>query len=292
MRWWDDIEGRVEADVPLSDLTWFRLGGPARRVAHPNCARELGGIFRRALEAGVPVKVLGGGANVLVRDDGFDGLVIRLDEDVFQQVRLDGETVRAGAGADLLKVVRLCCRLGLSGLEGLAGVPGTVGGAIRMNAGGRHGEIGRVVESVDIVDADGSVRHLAKAEVGFGYRRTALDGCLVTGATLRLRADDPGRVYGEFKELWRAKKRSQPIAEHSAGCIFTNPPDESAGRLIDRAGLKGARCGGAAVSDKHANFIVGQRGATAGDVLQLIDRVRNTVSAKFGTDLELEIDVW
>ncbi len=287
-----EFNGRVEADVPLANLTSFGLGGPAGHIVHPVEASDLGGILRRALECRVPVKVLGGGANVLVRDDGFDGLVIRLDDDTFRRISIDGERVYAGAGADLGELVRLCSRLGLAGLEGLAGIPGTVGGAICMNAGGRYGEIGQVVETVEVVEANGRPHRLTRAEVGFAYRHTALGDALVTGATLRLQRDDPAKVYARFKEIWLAKTRSQPMGEHSAGCIFTNPPGESAGRLIDLAGLKGLRCGGARVSPKHANFIIGERGATAGDVLRLIDCVREVVRGKFGTELELEIDIW
>lgn len=276
----------------LADLTWFRLGGPAEHVIHPAAAEDLGGILRRALDCGVAVKMLGGGANVLVRDDGFDGLVIRLDDGPFQQVTLDGERVHAGAGANLVRLARLCCRLGLSGFEPLAGIPGTVGGAVRMNAGGRHGDISDTVETVDLVDDAGRLRRLAKAELGFAYRRTALDGAVVTGATFRLRQTGPDEVRARFREIWRAKRRSQPLGGRSAGCVFANPPGDSAGRLIDLAGLKGIRCGGARVSPVHANFIVAERGATAADVLRLIDRIRQTVHGRFGIELELEIDIW
>ena len=147
-------------------------------------------------------------------------------------------------------------------------------------------------KTVEVMTADGRRRTLTNREVGFSYRRTQLGTAVVTAATFRLRPDDPAAVYDRYLEHWRLKKQSQPLADHSAGCIFTNPVGESAGRLIDRAGLKGASWGGARVSQRHANFIVADRGACAGDVLRLIDRVRETVTRRFGTDLELEIDVW
>ncbi len=289
LRGYDDI---VERDVPLADLTWFRLGGTARLVAQPNSVDQLAGLMERALERDVPVKVLGRGANVLVRDSGFDGLVIRLNDDSLTRFEIDGERVIAGAGADLMKLVQACSRAGLAGLEGLAGIPGTVGGAIRMNAGGRFGEISDCVETVDVVQPDGSGRTIQKDQVGFGYRRTALGDAIVTGTTFRLNRDEPVRVYRQFKECWQIKKEAQPLADHSAGCVFTNPPGESAGRLIDRAGLKGRASGGARVSQRHANFIVADRGATATDVLRLIDQIRQTVSEQFGTELQLELDIW
>ena len=292
MRWLSEFNGRIERGVPLAGLTWFGLGGPAGHVVHPIQASDLGWVLRRALDGGVPVKVLGDGANVLVRDDGFDGLVIRLDDELFQQVRLDGERLYAGGGANLVRLVRLCSRLGLSGFEPLAGIPGTVGGAIRMNAGGRHGDISDTVETVDVVDTQGRPRRLSKAQAGFAYRRTGLGGALVTGAAFRLRQEDPAEVYARYKEIQRAKRQSQPKAGRSAGCVFANPPGESAGRLIDEAGLKGVRCGRARVSPVHANFIIAERGALAADVLGLIDRIRQTVHQRFGTELELEIDIW
>ena len=238
------------------------------------------------------MRVLGGGANVLIRDDGFDGVVISLDDKPFQQVEINGEQVRAGAGVDLMTLVRDCCRLGLAGMEGLAGIPGTVGGAIRMNAGGRFGDISQTVETVEVIDSSARRKVLSKAEVGFAYRRTNLGGAVVTAATFRLQQQDPDEVNSRFKDYWRLKKESQPMAEHSAGCVFANPQGDSAGRLIDQAGLKGAHCGKARVSDHHANFIVADQGATAADVLRLIERIRGTVRERFGVELELEIDIW
>lgn len=292
MNWLNGFDGRVERDAPLGALTWFGLGGRARHLVHPRGAESLADLVRQGGDAGLAIKILGGGANVLIRDDGFDGIVVRLDDPSFREVDIAGPEVRAGAGTDLMKFVSRCCEAGLAGLECLAGIPGTVGGAIRMNAGGVHGDISETVETVEVMTADGTRRTLGHEEVGFSYRRTQLGAAVVTAATFRLQPDDPGAVYDRYLEYWRIKKQSQPLADHSAGCIFTNPEGESAGRLIDRAGLKGASCGGARVSERHANFIVADSGACAGDVLRLIDRVRETVTHRFGTDLELEIDVW
>jgi UDP-N-acetylmuramate dehydrogenase len=292
MNWLHGFEGRTERDAPLGDLTSFGLGGKARYLVHPADARQVGQVLHQALEAGLPVRVLGGGANVLIRDDGFDGVVMRLDDPSFKRVEIDGPTVCVGSGVELMQLVQCCSRLGLRGLEGLAAIPGTVGGAIRMNAGGRHGQIGDAVDTVEVLTPGFGRRTLTNKQVGFGYRRTELGDSIVTGATLRLEQADPQEVYARFKETWRSKTAAQPMADRSAGCIFTNPPGESAGRLIDRAGLKGTRHGGARVSRRHANFIVADPGATADDVLHLIDLIRHTVGQRFGTELELEIDIW
>jgi UDP-N-acetylmuramate dehydrogenase len=293
MAWYDDFRGRFESDVPLARLTWFGLGGPARRVAHPTDAQSLAQLLKLAASEGMPVKILGGGANVLVGDGGFDGLVIRLDDRRFQRVGIEDCTIRVGAGTDLMRLVKRCSRMGLAGLECLAGIPGTVGGAVRMNAGGRFGEISQSVESIEVARPDGTVQLIRRDEVGFAYRRSNLGDAVVTAATLRVTPGDPAEVFARYREIWDYKKKTQPMADHSAGCIFTNPPQgDSAGRLIDTAGLKGTRCGHAHVSEQHANFIVADRGARAAEVLELIGRVRDRVFDMHGTQLELEIDIW
>ncbi|MFQ5490809.1 MAG: UDP-N-acetylmuramate dehydrogenase [Phycisphaerae bacterium] len=292
MDWLSKLGGPIERDVPLAEMTWFGLGGPARFLARPNDDEQLGRVLDRASQQGQEVKVLGRGANILVSDNGFDGLVVRLDSPAFGRTEQQAGRVVAGAGVDLMRLVRTCSRKGLAGLEQLAGIPGTVGGAIRMNAGGRYGEIGDAVEWIEVLDVNGQRRRLDKSEVGFGYRRTALGDVVITAACFGLEPADPDEVYRRFLEYWRTKKASQPMADHSAGCIFTNPPGDSAGRIIDRAGLKGRRCGRARVSERHANFIVADKGAKADDVLRLIDQVRTSVLKQFGTLLQLEIDVW
>lgn len=249
--------------------------------------------MRRAADEDVGVKVLGRGANVLVSDDGFDGVVVRLDSDAFRKIKRNGERLEVGAGVDLMPLVRRCSREGLSGVEGLAGIPATVGGAIRMNAGGPAGEIGDVVEEVSVLTPEGTIETRNHEQVGFQYRHTNLGGRdIVLGAALRLNQDDPRKVRSAFREHLERKQRTQPLAEHSAGCIFKNPPVKPAGALIDQAGLKGSRIGAAEVSTMHANFIVARFGATASDVLHLIDFVRERVLRVFDTELETEIEIW
>ena len=292
MDWLNGFDGRLDSNVSLSDLTWFRLGGPAACVLSPRDEDQLADLVRRAQTQGVPWRVLGHGANVLVSDAGVDGIVIRLDEPFFTRIDIEGETVTAGAGADLMKLCTACADGGLAGLECMAGIPGTVGGAVRMNAGGRFGAVSDCLESIRVMRPAGVVETLPRARVGFGYRHSDLDHGIVLSARFRLHGEPAVQVKARIKEYWRLKKESQPIAAHSAGCIFKNPPGDSAGRLIDRAGLKGRTRGHARVSERHANFIVADEGATATDVLDLVDEIRSTVQEKFGVRLDLEIDVW
>jgi UDP-N-acetylmuramate dehydrogenase len=292
MNWLSELEGPIEHDVPLSPLTWFKLGGRARHLYRPEDETQLARLVGRAYGDGVLTRVLGGGANLLIRDDGVDGVVIRLDQPTFRKVEFHGERVTAAGGADLMRLTLESVRRGLAGLECMAGIPGTVGGAIRMNAGGKFGAIGAVVSSVRLLTPAGALETLRAEELGFGYRRSQVGQGIVLSADLQLRQDDPERVLARYEEIWAYKKASQPLSANSAGCIFKNPPGDSAGKLIDRAGLKGQSVGGASVSREHANFIVTHEGATAADVLELVERIRRTVRRRFGIELELEIDVW
>lgn len=292
MNWWREFESRIECDVPLARLTWFRVGGAARFVFRPRDAEDLAALIRRANSEEVPVKVLGSGANVLVSDDGYDGIVVRLDGRSFSSMEEHGGRMTVGAGVELMPLARRCSERGLAGLEGLAGIPATVGGAIRMNAGGRFGSIEDVVSEVELLRRDGSIECRSRDRMGFAYRRSGVGDAIVLSTVLELNEDDPDRIRSRFEECFAFKKSSQPLAEHSAGCVFKNPPDGSAGALIDRAGLKGKAYRRARVSDRHANFIITERGATASDVLSLIDLIRERVAEVFDTLLELEIDVW
>lgn len=238
------------------------------------------------------IKVLGCGANVLVRDEGFSGAVVRLDGPAFREVRVEDRYVRVGAGVDLMPLSRAMCRQGLSGLECMAGIPASVGGAVRMNAGGRHGEFGSVVRSLDVLAPDGRLESWDARRAGFGYRSSSLNGHIVVRAGLELTSEDPAVAEARYVEFLAEKTRSQPLADKSAGCIFKNPNGVSAGALIDRAGLKGLRIGGAEVSSRHANFIIADRSTGTDDVLRLIDLVRERVRAEHNVELETEIDIW
>lgn len=289
---WSDLSSFCRQNVPLGPLTWFRLGGPARVLAEVDSCDRLASVCERARTEGLPLYVLGGGANVLVGDDGVPGVVVRLSGGEFQRVTWTETGCVAGGGADMAKLTLAAVRRGLAGLECMAGIPGTVGGCVRMNAGGRFGEIGNAVHRVWTLDASGCRREWKKEECGFGYRRSDLKNVIIERVELSLTPGDPSERMRRYQEIWDFKKRSQPLAGRSAGCVFKNPPGQSAGALIDRAGMKGASVGGATVSPEHANFIVAAPGASASDVLRLIRTVRRRVAERFGVELELEVEVW
>lgn len=296
MGWYEEFGEQVRLNVPLAPLTWFGLGGPAKYYLQPRDVASLQAMVARLRENEIPIYVLGGGANLLVHDQGIDGAVICMNGSggsaEFKKVRIEGTMVTAGAGKDVQKLVLECTNAGLSGLECLAGIPGSVGGEIKMNAGGAFGDIGSAIHSVKVMDLHGHVRVLEKDDLVFEYRKSNISAKFILEATFALAEDDKEHVMNKVKEIWMFKKNSQPLADKSAGCIFKNPRGLSAGALIDQAGLKGAAQGGAEVSAKHANFITAKNGAQAADVLTLIDRIKARVMDKFDVKLETEVVIW
>lgn len=293
MHSFEDLHAVVKVDEPLAPLTWFRIGGPAARLARPGGVAELAGLFRRAREEEVPVRILAGGSNVLVRDEGFAGLVIHLESPAFADVRVEGSRVEAGAAVPLTALISRAARAGLGGLEALTGIPGTVGGALKGNSGGRQGAIGNFVRSVTVLDDAGQVQVRERDELIFDYRSSNLDEPAILSAVFEIEPEDPEAVVKRMRRIWISKKENQPYGHQSSGCIFKNPsPEVSAGALIEVAGLKGLRSGGAEVSDRHANFIVAQPGALSADVLGLIETIRARVADHSGYELELQIKIW
>jgi UDP-N-acetylmuramate dehydrogenase len=306
MAFLSDLGPMVSEYEPLGRQTYFGVGGPARWMLRPRSVEELSAAVARCRQEGVHVYVLGLGANLLVSDEGVDGAVLRLSEPAFRKVNWqpdpetasggastqDCATVTVGAGMNMARLTLDAVMRGLTGMECMAGIPGSLGGIIRMNAGGKFGQIADVVRDVTVLDPDGTVQRLTHAEVEFSYRHTELAGCIVLGATLALKQDSPTAVRKRYDEIWEYKRASQPLADCSAGCVFKNPPGNSAGRLIDQAGLKGYIVGGAYVSQQHANFIAAREGSSARDVLSLIGHIRRVVAERFGVELELEVEVW
>jgi UDP-N-acetylmuramate dehydrogenase len=293
MHFFEDFQAIVTPDEPLAPQTWFRLGGPAAFLARPRNVSEVVALIRRAGEVDVPVRVLGGGSNVLVDDKGFPGLVIHLESPAFSDVAIEGRSVIAGAAVPLTALISQTARAGLTGLEALTGIPGTVGGALRGNSGGRQGAIGTYVKRVTVVDDSGELLTREQEDLRFEYRSSDLDEPIILTAVFELETEDPEVVVRRMRRIWIIKKENQPYGHQSSGCIFKNPsPEISAGMLVERAGMKGERVGGAEVSDRHANFIIAHPGATSADVLTLIDLVREKVRQQFGHDLELQIKIW
>jgi UDP-N-acetylmuramate dehydrogenase len=279
-------------DEPLARFTTMGLGGPADILVRPASAAEMVKLLALAREAELPVRVIGAGSNLLVDDAGVRGVVIAtgaLDEVHFAAEGM----VEAGAGVHFPALVRQTASRGLRGLEAGVGIPGSLGGIITMNAGAYQFSIGPLVREVEAVSPDNGRVVLQGKEIAFRYRASSFGANLiVAGATISLTPDDPLAIKREMNEHMRFRKETQPVGVKSAGCIFKNPAGDSAGRLIDRAGLKGFRVGGARVSEVHANFIVHEGGATTGDVLALIDAVREKVLGETSILLETEVMTW
>ena len=282
----------VETNYPLAKCTWYGLGGQADYFIKPQTVEQLKEVVRRCNENNIPIYVMGFGSNLLISDKGLRAAVIKLETDQFTQTQFDGEQLTAWAGADLSELVLTCVQKGLSGIEALTGIPGSVGGAVKMNAGGAFGDIGAAVETVTLMDNQGSVFEKSKPELIFDYRRTNIIAKFILNAQLKLAAADPEQSLRTVKEIWIYKKNNQPLNTKNSGCIFKNPRGVSAGALIDRAGLKGLQIGGATVSEKHANFIIAEKGCKSRDVMRLINAIKQRVKEQFGIELELEIEIW
>ena len=287
-----DFAEILQRDKPLAPYTWLKVGGNAAYFIEPRSADELIQVVRTCHENEIPVRVLGGGSNLLIRDEGVKGVVVRMSDPVFAQIEVDSTTVRAGAGAALSHLISASAKAGLAGLESLAGIPGTVGGALRGNAGGRSGDIGQFVQSVIVITGKGEQFSRTEEELSFGYRSSSINELVVLQGTFKLHEDNPDEITRRIRKLWIMKKATQPLTFQSAGCIFKNPRGISAGTVIEQAGLKGLQVGGAEISDRHANFVITDEGTKSADVLKLVDSVKATVSDQFGVDLELEIEIW
>ncbi len=286
------FESIVEENCSLSNFTWYGLGGNADYLIRPQTVEQLKEIIQRCTREAMPVHMLGYGSNLLIGDEGVRGAVLKLEAEAFHGIQFDKNTLTAGAGANLNKLVLDSVRKGLSGMEALTGIPGSLGGAVRMNAGSSFGDIGSSIQSVTVMDKQGNVFEKEKPELVFDYRWVNITAPIILSATLELTESDSDTMLKTIKEVWIYKKNSQPLNTKNAGCIFKNPRGMSAGALIDRAGLKGTQIGGAVVSEKHANFITTEKGCTSTDVKQLIKLVRTKVKDTFDVKLETEIEIW
>ncbi len=287
----------VRENVSLAPMTTFGIGGPARWLAEPADRRALAEALSFARGAGARIKIMGGGSNVLVSDAGIDAMVVRLSPKgefgVMEQDPDDPLAWTVGAAVGLQALVGATAREGIEGLEFLAGIPGSAGGAVAMNCGSAENGIGRFVLQAEVCRPDGTFAEMGPAELAFSYRRSGLGGSIAVRVLLRFdKVGDPEKVLDRMREYRERKRAGQPLAIPSSGCIFKNPPGDSAGGLIDRAGCKGMREGGAEVSSLHANFIVNQDNASCRDVVTLACRVRERVEREFGIVLEPEVALW
>ena len=296
-----DLDVVVKPDAQIGAMTYFAIGGKADLLVHPLSADALSILLRRCRDDEMPCKILGKGANLLVDDLGVDGIIISLDRPCFTSIRFDcddnANALHAMAGADLAKVVMETVRRGLDGLIAMAGIPASIGGAIRMNAGGKYGCISDSLSTVTCLTYAGELVTYNKEDIAFGYRSCSIAEPLVLSATFELQKCDPVALREKVKEIFAWKKERQPLAEASAGCIFKNPMSEtgkriSAGKLIDSVGLKGTTIGGASVSRQHANFITTTTQATTNDVIQLIREIKTQVFDTTSIILQEEVVIW
>lgn len=281
------VRGRVAVNEPMEKYTWMRVGGTADFYIEPADRNDLIAIIRYFQENTYPFMMIGRGSNLLVSDDGIRGAVISI-ETCLSDIRMEGELVVAEAGARLTKFVDFCVQNGLAGVEMLAGIPGTVGGAVVMNAGAHGGETADHLVDVEVVRR-GMLAWIRKEDGQFAYRRSGFAGDVVLAARFRLPAGDKEALAKRRKELILRRNQTQPLELPNLGSMFKNPPNSFAAKLIEEAGLKGKKVGQAQVSEKHANFMVNLGGATAADVVRLIEIVRRTVYQRFGVMLELEV---
>jgi len=286
------LEHIVRENEPLANATWFRLGGPARYFAEPTSVEELKSLVTGCREANLPVRVLGGGSNVLIRDEGVAGLVIHLAAPAFCEISVAGNTLRAGGGAKLTHVISTAVRESLSGLEQLVGIPGTVGGALRTNAGANGNDIGQRTRRATVMTSGGEVLKYEGSDLRFAYRQSSLDELVILEATFELDREEVGTLTKRMQKLWIVQKASQPHGNLNVGCIFKDVGGISAASLIEQAGFKSAQVGQAMVCDLNANFIIAQPNAKSRDVIELIERLRNGVAERLGVALETELQIW
>jgi UDP-N-acetylmuramate dehydrogenase len=276
----------------LAKYTWLRLGGAAQYFAEPTNMEELIGLVRRCRAEDMPVRLLGGGSNLLVRGQGVPGLVIHLTAAEFARVSVQEGVVLAGGAAKLSHLIASAVREGLGGLEALVGVPGSVGGALHGNASCQGTDVGQYTREATVVTYAGEVATRQRDDLVFTYRSSSLDELVILNARFELEPADPEELTMRMQKQWIVNKASQPLQNENTAMIFRDPGGTSAADLIEQAGLKSARVGGAGISDRNANYIVTEPEATSDDVLKLIDYLKQRVSERLGVELQTAIDIW
>jgi UDP-N-acetylmuramate dehydrogenase len=283
------VRGRLTAEAPLAPLVWFKSGGKAEWLFEPKDVADLQ-EFVAGLDPAVPVMALGLGSNLIVRDGGVPGVVVRLGKPFATVERLDETSLRCGGGASGILVSSTARDAGIAGVEFLRSIPGTVGGFVRMNGGAYGREVQDILVDCEVVLRDGRLRRLTPGELGYTYRHSELpEGCVVVSATFRGRPGDPAAIQAEMDRIAAAREESQPLRSRTGGSTFKNPPGRKAWQVIDHAGCRGLRVGDAQVSEKHCNFLLNLGGATSADIEELGEEVRRRVRADGGVELEWEI---
>ncbi len=289
MTWQRDL--KVKHNYPLKSKTTIKIGGPAELFCAPEGLSELKHLIIQAKKKKIPVVVIGAGSNILISDKGVRGLVIGLNSMYFKRIKLKGNFIEAGGGAMLPLLIKFSLGKSLSGTEFLSGIPGTLGGAIIMNAGCWGKDISGLLREVKVMDPGGNIKTLKRKSIRFSYRKSGLEKYIILSATLGLNKSTKPDIMHNIKQYLLQRRNSQDLDFCNAGCIFKNPESVSAGKLIELCGLKGKKKGGALISFKHANFILNRKNAKASDVLGLIRLAQKKVKDKFGVSLEPEIKI-
>jgi UDP-N-acetylmuramate dehydrogenase len=276
----------------LAPYMFQKLGGPAEFLPQPRTRDQLAALVRRCFQEKIPLRVLGGGCNVLVRDEGVKGVVLWLSEPAFTEIRVNGNIAHAGTGAAVTDVISQAAGHSLAGLETLIGIPGTVGGALRCNAGDRVGDISQFVRLVEVLDPDGQVQVRERDELRFGYQHSNLDDPVILTAEFRLEKDDPDAIVKRLRRAWIQRKASEAPSILPSFRVFRNPRALNAAALLEQAGLARMRVGGAEVSERDPNCVIIHPEATSRDVLRLVEVMRSRVQERFAVDLELQLAVW
>lgn len=279
-------------DEPLAPYTWLRIGGPARFFAEPTKREELIELVKAAHEAGIPVRVLGGGANLLVRESGFPGLVLSLSAAAFADIACEGTQLTAGGGSRLSHVVTTAVGSGLAGIGHLIGIPGTVGGAIQGNASAGGSDIAQCLDTVELLSMEGNVSQLQCDQVQFSYRHSDLGDAVILSAVFSLEAGDPVELTKRMQKLWIVRRSERPRDQPRIVTPFIDADGASAADLIEQAGLKGLRQGAVELDPQRPQYLVAGEGATSADVLALIENVRDKVSLQTGIDLQMNLKIW
>lgn len=282
----------VKRHEPLAPYTHLKIGGPAELFVQPRTVDELRAVLATCQAQKIPVRMLGGGHNLLVRDDPIPGVVIRLTTPAFTLLEWDGRRITAGGGGALFDLIAFSVRQGLTGLETLVGLRGTVGGSVRCNVGDRSGEIAACVRQVTVLTHAGIPQTRARDELTFAEHHSDIDEPVILSVVFELQRDDPAAILKRMRKAWILRKAAEPLSYQAAVRLFRNPPGQTAAALIDRAGLAKARVGGAELSERNSNYVVAHPGTTAADVLQLMERVRARVRERTGIELQRELHVW
>jgi UDP-N-acetylmuramate dehydrogenase len=292
MNWWKSLRGKVKLNEPLKKHTTFKIGGPARYFIEPKDIDDLKSLLILTKRYNIPFLVMGRGSNILVSDKGIDSAVIRLSSPFFKKISFKNSLLDVGCGIDLSKLIRFAEKHDLAGLEFLAGIPGTLGGALSMNAGAWGKNIHDVVREVTVMDYNGKIKILKRSALRFSYRYSNLSKYLILNARLKVNRCDNHRIKERILGYLLKRRLTQDLSKPSAGCIFKNPKEKFAGKLIELCGLKGKSIKDATISGKHANFILNSGNAHFSDVLRLMNLIKRRVKQRFDINLEPEIKIW